>query len=275
MLRALELYLLPPVDAALPAAVEVVRGPFLVGPPWQVTRQVVNIHALRLDVHDVPPPKTADRPAFSFQTTTWPIAADVASFTLPPGLVGELVEVEAPVGHLAKPGDDYYLDGSIIRFFRAPTGPGQVLARVRTAAAAGYARRDAATLTLDVNAYSRDPTTVDPLLEDALQVVLVQLRRAPYFALQSVVGLDTFVRFTDFRPHVLHVERTLVGYENVILCSARLELVGELDLLVATGAAAPVDLIAEIEGEVTVEGSADEVSEPLEIHIEVTDGAEV
>lgn len=273
MLRALELYLSPFVAAELPADVELVRGPFLVENPWAADRRVVGIHALRLDPHELPPPQTADRPAFTFQAATWPIAPGIASFTLPPALVGELFEVEAPVGYLVKPGDDYYLDGTTIRFFHAPTGPGQVLARVRASAAAGHARRGAATLTLDVSAYGRDPATADPLFETVTQVVLTRLAGAPYLALSSVAGLDTLVRFVDFRAHVRYIERKLSGYENVVVCTTRVELVGELDVVVATGAAAPVDRIAEIEGELTVAGDGDEESAPLEIHIEDTGGA--
>lgn len=272
MLSAIELYLSPFVAAAVPAGVEVVRGPFLVGPPWAANRRVVSIHATRLDPNEVPPPKTADRPAFSFQTIAWPIGAGTNTFTLPAVLVGDVVEVEAPLGHLATPGDDYYLEDGVIYFFRAPTGPGQVLARVRTAAANGHARRSAATLTLDINAHSRTPATADPLLEAVLQVVLVQLTRAPYFALASVAGINTLVRFCDFRPYIRHLERDLTTYENVVACSARLELEGELDLLVSTGAAAPADVIESIEGEVAVEGGPHGPSWPDEIHID-GDGA--
>jgi hypothetical protein len=273
MLRAIELHLSPFVVAVVPADVDVVRGPFLVGPAWAANRRVAHLHALHLHVHDAPPPKDADRPAFSFQTVTWPIAPGTSSFVLPPALVGDLLEVEAPLGYLARQGDHYYLDGNTIRFFRAPTGPGHVLARVRTAAASGHARRGAATLSLDVNVYGRDPSTTDPMFEDVLQVVLVQLQSAPYFALQSVPGLGTMVRFSDHRTHLLHIERKLAGYENVIVCAARLELVGELDLLVATGAPPPVDLIERIEAAVAVEDEDDEVGAPLEIHIEDPDGA--
>lgn len=271
MLRALELYLLPLVDAALPAATDVVPGPYLVTPAWPPARRVLNVHALRLDVHDVPPPRTVTNAAFDFQSTSWPINGVIDSFTLPPALIGEVVEVEAPVGHLAKLGDDYYLDGTTVRFFRAPVGPGEARARVRVAAASGYIRRSPATITLDLYAYTNDPTTADPLLEGALQVVLVQLDRAPYFAAQSIAGYGTSVRFSDFRAHVLHIERKLANVETVVSCAARLELVGELDLLVPTGAPAPIDVIEQIDGEVMVEGGDDD-SAPLEIHIEMTEG---
>lgn len=272
MLSALELYLLPLVDAALPAAVEVVRGPFVVAPPWPANRQVVCLHAVQLTVQDVPPPRTNDRPASSFQLTTWPINGVNSSFTLPPAMVGVIAEVEAPVGYLATPGEDYYLDGSTIRFFHAPTGPGLVRARVQVAAAAGRARRSPGVITVDVSSHSRSIDTAEPNFGGALQQVLVELERAPYLELPPVAGLGTSVRFRDFRSHLLSIERLHSGYENVVSCIARLELVGELDVLVAIGAPEPVDVIARLEGEVVVEGAIDGSAEPLEIAIEASEG---
>lgn len=274
MLRALEQYLQPLVDAVFPPAVEVLRGPFYVTAAWPPARRVVNIHALRLDVLEAPPPRKVDGPAFVFQTATWPINGVVASFTLPPALaMGELVEVEAPAGRLAKRGDDYYVEGTTIRFFRAPVGPGEARARVRTAAAAGYARRSPAKITLDLNIYTKDLTTAEPLLEDTLQIVLVQLHHAPYFAQQATAGLGTSVRFADFRAHLLSIERKLTVVETVVSCAARVELVGELDVMIPAGPPQPVGIIEEIEGEVVVEGASTSPSAPLEIHVDATDGA--
>lgn len=267
MLRALELYLATPVDAALPAVVEVQRGPFLPSSGWPPARRVLSIHARRLDIHHDPPPRTLDGPAFSFQTATWPINGVAASFTVPPAMTGEIMEVEAPAGYLRKLGDDYYLDDRTIRFFHAPVGPGEARARVRVDATSGYQRRSPATLALDLNAYTRDLTTADSLIEDALQLVLVQLDRTPYFAFQNGTGLGTVVRFCDFRPHVVSLERTVLSFESVIACTARLELEGEIDLLVPSGAPTPVGIIESIEGEVTTEGGED-VSAPLAVTID-------
>lgn len=274
MLRALEQYLQPLVDAVFPPAVEVLRGPFQVAAAWPPARRVVNVHALRLDVLEVPPLREVDGPAFTFQTATWPINGVVSSFALPPALTtGQLVEVEAPVGRLAKPGDDYYVEGTTIRFFVAPAGPGQARARVRTAAAAGYARRSPAKITLDLNVYTRDLTTAEPLLEDTLHVTLVQLHHAPYFAHQDAAGLGVSVRFSDFRAHVLYLERQHTGIETVVACVARLELVGELDVMIPAGVPAPAGIIEQLHGEVVVEGGSAGPSAPLEIHVEDTDGA--
>jgi hypothetical protein len=267
MLRALELYLATPLDAALPAAVEVQRGPFLAAPGWPPARRVLNIHARRLDVHHDPPPRTIDGPAFSFQTATWPINGVVASFTVPPAMTGEIMEVEAPAGYLRKLGDDYYLDNRTIRFFHAPVGPGEARASVRVATTSGYRRRSPATLALDLTAYTRDLSTADALIEDALQLLLVQLDRTPYFAFQNGTGLGTTVRFCDFRPHVVSLERTVLSFESVIACSALVELEGELDLLVPSGSPVPVGIIESIQGEVTTEGGAD-VLAPLVVSVD-------
>lgn len=268
MLRALEQYLQPLVDAVLPAAVEVLRGPFQVLPAWPPARRVVSIHALRLDVLETPPPRKVDGPAFTSQTATWPTNGVVSSFVLPPALAtGQIVEVESPVGRLAKRGNDYYVEGTTLRFYRAPAAAGEVRARVHTAAAAGYAQRSPATITLDLVAYTKDLTTAEPLIEDTLQIVLVQLHHAPYFAQQSTTGLGALVRFVDHRPHVLYLERKLQGVETVVSCAARVELVGELDIMIPAGPPAPMGVIEQLEGEVVVEGASTGPSAPLEIHV--------
>jgi hypothetical protein len=275
MLRALEQYLHSLVDAVHPPAVEVLRGPFQAGPPWPPARRVVSIHALRIDVLETPPPRKVDGPAFTFQTTSWPINGIANDFTLPPALASfEVLEVEAPAGHLRNHGDDYYVDGATIRFFQAPVGPGEARARVRTAASAGYARRSPAKITLDLYAYTKDLTTADPLIEDTLHIVLVSLAQAPYFADQSTTGYVTSVRFCDHVAHVLYIERKPSGYDTVVSCAARIELVGELDIMISGGAPRPVGVIEALEGEVVVERASSGPSTPLSVHIEAADGVE-
>ncbi len=266
MLRELEQRLVPVVDAAVPIAVIVQRGPFEVGSSWPNNRRVIVIDARRLDVHETPPP-TVDDSAFAVETATWPTDGVTDAFTLPPASVGEVLEVEAPEGFLATPGDDYYVDDDTIRFYQVPTGPGQVVARIRGADAAGYARRSPCTLTLDVTAYSESIDTADPLMEEAMQIVLVELRRAPYFVADDG-GLGTRVRLSRLRGHLRSIERRAIDTDDVVACTASIHVIGELDFIIPTGDPEPVGVISEIEGEVQVEVPGDQPPPPLSIHIE-------
>ncbi|MCH9683513.1 MAG: hypothetical protein K0V04_18895 [Deltaproteobacteria bacterium] len=270
MLRELELLLVPVVASAVPNAVLVDRGPFEAGPPWPNNRRVIRINARRLEVHETPPPKTADAPAFVVATATWPIDGVTDAFTLPAVPEGEVVEVEAPIGFLARRGDDYYVDGDTIRFYRVPTGAGNVLARLRVAEASGYARRSACTVTLDVTAYSREVDTADPLMEEAMQLVLVELQRVPYLVADDG-GLGTFVRLSRTRAYLRTIERTLTDYQDVVSCAATIELTGELDFIMPTGAPEPVGIIEQVDGELEVEVEGVQTPPPVEFSIEASE----
>lgn len=251
MLRALEQYLLVPIDAALPPAIGVHVGPFYVDPSWPNNQRSLVIHARKLSVLDPPPDDSRDGEAFLFETITWAANGVTTNFTLP-ALQGTTYEVEAPPGQPVTRGDDYLVDGSVIRFYRPPAAanPG-VLARVRTAAAHGYVRRRPCAITLEITSYGVDMALADEAFAIALQVALAQLTRVPRLAMPVAAGATVLLRVLEPRTTLVSIERTLLATKPRVVAGV-LRVEGELDAIVASGAPAPVSIIESIAGEAQV-----------------------
>jgi len=252
MLRALEQLLLPSIDGALPPEITVHTGPFYVDPSWPAAQRSLVIHARKLDVLDPPSDESRDGEAFLFQTTTWSSDGTATDFTLPGDILGTIYEVEAPIGQPATRGDDYFVDGNTIRFYRAPAhaDPG-VLARVRTADAHGYTRRRPCAITLELSSYGVDMALADDTFATALQVALAQLTRAPRLSMTPAAGVTVQLRMLEPRTALVSIERKLLGTSPYAVVGV-LRVEGELDAIVASGAPAPVSIIESIEGEVRV-----------------------
>lgn len=268
MLRQLEDFLVPPIDAATPAVVGVQRGPFIVTNPWPNNQRTIVVHARRLRPIPPTPAEEDDAPAFLWQQHTWPANGLTTNFVLPGGAAGQIHEVEAPPGFPATRGDDFLVDGDTIRFYRPPAaGAPGVLARLRTEDAHGYARGQACVLELDVNAYSRNLDQVDDMLATATQVALAQLTRTPRLTLPSVSGVGVLVRLLEPRATLAELERTVIEPMAVFRGSVRLELTGRLDLLVAQGAPALTSIIDRIEGQLEVDPATGEPPTPVPITV--------
>jgi hypothetical protein len=102
----------------------IVTGPSSPPSPNITERLVVNAVSLNRS----PPIAEAEdntrrEPAFFQQRFTLPAAAGQQDFTLPEAATGELATVQIPLGSIARPGDDYRLDGRLTRFYRAPEQP--------------------------------------------------------------------------------------------------------------------------------------------------------
>lgn len=268
MLRELEDFLVPAIATAMPPPVAIQRGPFVVANPWPADQRTLVVHARRL--RPTPPAPTAedDGPAFLWREQTWPTDGVTDAFELPDKTEGQIYEVEAPPGLPAVRGDDFLVESRTIRFYRAPaTGTPGVLARLRTADAHGYARRQLCIIELDVSAYADGLDHADPMLATAAQVVLAALTRTPRLVLPSVTGVDVLVRLLEPRTTLTEIERTIVEPAGAFRASVRLELTGRLDLLVAQGDPAPTSVIEQLEGQLEVDPATGEPPTPVPIHV--------
>ena len=277
MLRQLEDLVISPIDAIVPGPVDVVRGPFVPAPPWPPARRVISVFGRAIRTVEPSPSRDDDGPAFLFSENTWPTDGVADTFTLPGGTDGEIFEVESPPGFAVRRGDDYLLDGDTIRFYRAPAaGAPGVIARIQGDPAHGYTRRRPCVMELEIDVYGRNAQQVDTLLGGSTQVALATLTRAPRFTLAAVAGFTVLTRVIEPRSTVVSIERSdvTVGGNQVFVGALRLELEGQLDLLVANGDPTPTSFIESIEGTVEVVPANGEAPVPQSIVIDPEEPAD-
>ena len=152
-------------------------------------------------------------------------------------------------------------------------------ARFKGADAKGYRRRRKAKIALELWAVDDVLATADSLLETALHLTLSELLALPILAAGEVAGAQVWMRLHQLTSAIDSIER---GHDEAgYFAVARLELRGELDLLVARGSPDPVGVIAEIGGRVTVNAVqrtftvADPAAAPVAPSPPVIEGASV
>jgi hypothetical protein len=258
MLRALERYLQPLVQAALPDGAGVVTGPYQ---PAGNGAVVLHAHTLRVE----PPPAEAegDEPGHVVEHVTWPANGQIRDFVLPQAVTGELVEVESPPGILVKARDAYYLEDRTIRFYRAPAAATPaVRARIRGAEAAGYSRRQRCTMGLDLAAWATSITTADDRLGIVLHTTLAALIAVPILEANPVAGTGVSLRIISPRVLLAGLRRAIHDAPPLFHAHAELELRAELDLMVAHGAPEPVGIIEQVAHDITVVAPAGDDGAP-------------
>jgi hypothetical protein len=258
MLRALERYLQPLVQAALPGGTSVVTGPY---EPAGSGAVVLHAHTLRVE----PPPADADGddPGHLVEYVTWPADGQIRDFALPQAVTGELVEVESPPGMLVKAGDGYYLENRTIRFYRAPAAAAPaVRARIRGAQAAGYSRRQRCTMRLDLAVWAASMTTADDRLDVVLQTALAALITVPILEADPVAGTGVSLRMMSPRVLLAGMRRAVHTEPSLFHAHAEIELRAELDLMVAHGAPEPVGIIDQVAHDLTVLAPAEDDDAP-------------
>jgi hypothetical protein len=248
MLRALERYLQPLIQAALPNGTSVVTGPYL---PSGTGAVVLHAHTLRV----APPPAEADddEPGHVVEHVTFPADGQTRDFALPQDATGELVEVESPPGTLVKSGDAYYLEGRTIRFYRAPAPAATaVRARLRGAEAAGYSRRQRCTVGLDLAVWAETMASADDRLAEVLQAALAALIAVPILETDPLAGAGVSLRILSPRVWLTGMRRAVQLEPELFHAHAELQLRAELDQMVAHGAPEPVGIIEQVAHDLTV-----------------------
>ncbi len=244
MLQALEAHLLTAVDAALPAEVTTVAG------PWQPTGTgAVVVHARTLTLKPPGEDPPTDDAAHGLAIVDWPSDGNTLDFEIPNDQTGELLEVESPPGFTVRRGDAWQLDDRTIRFYMAPaSGAPGVRARLRGAPAKGYKRRKPCRVELSISAWADSMATADQRLDAALQTTLKELIQLPNLEAGAVAGVQVWMRILQARAWLLSIERRVDPESDLFEARATLELRGDLDLLVAVGTPDPVGVIEKLAG---------------------------
>lgn len=241
MLYALESLLVPVLREALPDTVEVLAGPSL-GPPAK-GHERVEIVAADLEVTaDAADPFAPRGPASLTTVHRWSADGVTFDFTLPSAVSGELIEVESPPGRPVRRGQDYALEGTTLRFYRAPSPAlTAVVATLRTGPAAGYQERRPCTTQVGLAAWGVDLSRTDQLLDQALASVLARCVDLETLCAQHLGTGGVRMRLLKPTLWLERIERAQVktGARWIPHAIARLRLHAELELTVAGGALEP------------------------------------
>jgi hypothetical protein len=243
MLHALESFLAAPIVDALSNDISVVRGPYAPAGTGAVV-----IHARSLKV--APPPvenEGGGERSYLFERITWSADGSRLDFEIPAAQTGELVEVESPLGYIAKSGDDYFVEGRTIHFYRPPPAGAQaVRARLRGDDAEGWARRRRCTVVLELAAWANTIVNADNQLQIALQVALAEMVALPILELSPVAGYHVSLRMITPSIWLAGMHRKFHSDASLYKTAARVELRGELDIVVARGEPIPHGIIDDI-----------------------------
>lgn len=248
MLDAIESLFYDALQAGLPSGTPLSAGPSF--GPTSPDQPLVALEALSLTLS---PPPSEDlteirlRARFSVQQR-WDSNGSQQDFILPESVTGELMEVEAPLGHPLRSGDDYLLDGRTLRFLRAPAaGSPGVIARLNQGPAQGFVEPRRADVVLRVRVWAQRAGDADRLMREVLPLMLVASVDLP--AIESWIELETGVRARLKAPALTlsSIRREALTLEQKWICvTADFLLRGQLELTVTLGAPLPEGLIEQI-----------------------------
>jgi len=248
MLTAIENHLLSALRAVHPEGLTITVGPAF--PPSTTANKLLTVAASKLSLLRPAINEEVEdnrQQAFFMQSFTLQADGSQIDFILPDEAVGQVTEVQAPHGRIAQSGDDYRIEGRVIKFYRAPKQ--DVVVRMRGERSRGYQQRQPCQTDIEIVAWAKNAVDADSLIQTSLSA-----------ALASFVDLDLFeftngevqgISYRLLKPvaELHNIERSTekVGNANFIHSMARLYLRGELELILALGVPAPEGIIKEIE----------------------------
>lgn len=251
MLSELETWLAAVLGRSLPANTALSAGP--VGAAG--TAAGVNVCAGGLALLPVAPVEAeqarAREPSFASSTVRFDGDGQATRFALAGDELAEVrlaAEAGAPVGRLAKLGDQCWHENGQLSFLRAPQGP--VAAVLRGAPAAGYRQAVPASLALAFTFQGPKSAEVDGWCAAALAAVLWAFAECDYVELAEVAALGFGLRLLHPRAELQSITRDAAGPDNARLARTRmtLGLTGELEFNLALGTADAPQLIRRILG---------------------------
>lgn len=258
LLPLLEKMLCNTVSEANDAAVPVKCGPIM-GPASDAEQMVeVSIPECKTTLPSTKEEALTTRERSWLSTShTWKTDGETRDFTLPENIKGKVVSVEAPPGHLATRGDDYFLEDHTVRFYRPPKAdnPG-VLATLRGEPAQGYQESYPCRLTINLNVWAKTLEMADTLLIKSLKALLAAFVNIEN--LQSPPD-ESGVRLRLLNPVALpdSIKRSQVNQNSTPFyhTAAQVAVLGELELTIALGAEEAEDLIERIDSQIETIGT--------------------
>ncbi|WP_298232522.1 hypothetical protein [uncultured Azohydromonas sp.] len=251
MLSELESWLAAVLGRGLPANTAVSAGPVAAA----ATAAGVNVCAGGLALLPVAAVEEAQarsrEPAFAQSTVRFNGDGQTTRFALAGDELAEVrlaAEAGAPVGRLARLGDQCWHENGQLSFLRAPQAP--VAAVLRGVPAAGYRQAVPASLALGFTFQGPRPAEVDGWCAAALAAVLWAFAESDYVELAEVAALGFSLRLLHPRAELQTITRDAAGPDDARQARTRmtLGLSGELEFNLALGTAEAPQLIRRILG---------------------------
>lgn len=170
-------------------------------------------------------------------------------FEVPDTLSGEISEVEAPPGHPATSGDDYVIDDRTVRFYRPPQkGTPGVAVYLRGDKARGYRDVHPCRIEVVLTAWAQSTEEADDLFGPAFSALLSVFVALPIIR----TGPDTIgVALRLLKPVAVpgSITRTLTEINGTDFhrVTAVINVLGDLEVVVALGQAQPESIIESID----------------------------
>jgi hypothetical protein len=235
MLSDLEAQLAAALRKALPQDATVSIGP-RAKPETSVNREV-NVCALGFHTSA---PETEDREGkreSAFLCQRYELSGDgkTLDFPLPTDARGELAEIEIAPGRLARPGDQCWLEGRILRFYRPPTGPFTIL--LRGDRALGYRETVKGSASLVLTVLDDGAATVDELTSIALGVLLSTFVDLDFLLLAQARPSGFRLRLLKPQAELQSVVRDAVdvGTTRLLRSTVQIVLRGDLEITLVAG----------------------------------------
>jgi hypothetical protein len=260
LLALLENRLHGAVSEAVNKAVQVDCGPTL-GPASDAEQVVeVAVRELKATIPSSGEEAIARRErARLSRTHTWDASGKQRNFTLPEDVRGEVAEVEAPPGHPVTTGDDYFLEGRTVRFYRPPAkGTPGVSATLHGDPSIGYSESHPCRILANLTVWAKTIKDADEILTRSFNAILAAFVDIGNISSpQDDSGVSLRLLKPVAVPDSIERSREKIGRSLFYRATAQIAVFGELELTVALGAEKPEAIIEEIEYQTQpVKGSA-------------------
>lgn len=247
MLGSVENHLVAAIAAIHPAEQAIHSGP-LQGPASDAT-SLIAIIATSLRTMLPKLGEGADdarEPAYSVTGVPFEPDGTTLDFAVPDHVPGAVTEVETPTGQWARVGDDYRVDGRVVKFYRAPTE--SLVIHVRGDRIPGYREIGPCQVTVDIIAWAENPAAADNLLVPSLSAALATLDDVDLVTLGEHQQTGARYRLLDPGARLQAIERTTrtVSGKSWIHALARLDLRARLEVQLGTGDREPGGTIEDI-----------------------------
>ncbi|GEN10477.1 hypothetical protein SAMN05443572_103353 [Myxococcus fulvus] len=255
MLLAIESYFHDALRAAMPESVEVSAGPSR-GPSPEIDAGVeVFATRMRLALPEGDDLTALRQPSYFSQVVRWAGDGTRKDFALPANTIGQVVEVESPPGRPLRRGDDYLVEESTLRLYRAPaTASEAVVAYLRGSRAAGFLERRRCEVRLTIRVWVKtDVGDATPLMSRALAAAL-----AASADMGNMEDANTEPETSGVRLRLLQPQAALVDVHQSLeledgtayfRAQANFLVRGELEQLVSLGTPESEGIILEVRRE--------------------------
>jgi len=248
VLADLESRLVTALAGVHPGSVKLVAGPW--PGPAPAETEALSLHAAELTLperegEDV----LAGRgPAHLETLHTFSADGDRTLFTLPESASAEIHEVESPAGRPARAGEAYVVEGRSLRFYEPPAAGTVVVVGLRGPRARGFDERRAARVDLVATAWAAGVTRADEILERSLGAIFPAFLELGTLGARRLGDSDAALRLRAPQAYLHGLERATraLGARSFVTALARIRVVGELQVAVMAGAAAPARRIDEL-----------------------------